>query len=177
MSFVHLIISIFAPRFNKIFTAHGDTDAYYVLSGIDQGEIISPILWCIYYDPLLCKIQNSSLGYTQSINWRKDITKRSSNQFSNHVPALAYMDDTLWMADSRVDLQNIMNVADSFYTLNSIQVNWDKSVLMTNIKDSSSVNFMVSDKNILLSPLPVKHSTRYLRVWISLFDNTTYIRN
>src|SRR5829696_1391767 len=35
MSFVHLIISIFASHFNKIFTAHGDTDAYYVLSGID----------------------------------------------------------------------------------------------------------------------------------------------
>src|SRR5829696_330192 len=70
-----------------------------------------------------------------------------------------------------------MNVTDSFYTLNSIQVNWDKSVLMTNIKDSSLVNFMVNDKNIWLSPLPVKNSTRYLGVWISLFDNTTYIKN
>ena len=86
MTFVHLIISIFTFQFNKIFTAHGDTDAYYVLSGIDQGEIISSILWCIYYDPLLCKIQNSSLGYTQSVNWRKDITKQSTVSFSNHVP-------------------------------------------------------------------------------------------
>jgi hypothetical protein len=44
MTFVQLIISIFTPRFNQIFTVHGNTDAYYVLSGIDQGEIISPIL-------------------------------------------------------------------------------------------------------------------------------------
>jgi hypothetical protein len=63
MTFVYLIISIFGSWFNQIFTANGNTDTYYVFLGIDQGEIISPILWCIYYDLLLCKIQNSMLGY------------------------------------------------------------------------------------------------------------------
>jgi hypothetical protein len=93
------------------------------------------------------------------------------------VPALAYMDDTLWMADSRTDLQNIMALADSFFTLNSIQVNWDKSVLLTNTRDTSAVNFTFNDKDVWLSPLSHKDSTRYLGVWISLFDNTSYIKN
>src|SRR3954451_13413361 len=70
-----------------------------------------------------------------------------------------------------------MTIADSFYTLNSIQVNWDKSVLMTNIKDSSNVNFVFNDKDIWLSPLSHKDSTRYLGVWISLFHNSSYIKN
>src|SRR4051812_49239915 len=168
-SFIKFLISIFLPRFNQVFTAHGNTDTYLVLSGIDQGEIISPILWCIYYDPLLCFMQNSPHGYTQHINWRPDITKRTIHKFSNHVPALAYMDDTLWIADSRADLQNIMTIADSFYTLNSIQVNWDKSVLMINDLDSKPVNFKFNDKDLWLPPLHHKESTRYLGVWVSLF--------
>ena len=72
------------------------------------------------------------------------------------------MDDTLWMTDSRTDLQNIMTIADSFYTLNSIQVNWDKSVLMINDKDPASVNFKFNDKDVWLSPLHYKDPTRYL---------------
>ena len=74
------------------------------------------------------------------------------------------MNDTLWMADSKVDLQNIMAIANSFYTLNSIQVNWDKSVLMTNSRDSSDINFVFNDKNIWLPLLSHKDSTRYLRI-------------
>lgn len=31
--------------------------------GIDQGKIISPLLWIIYYDSLLSKIKNSNFGY------------------------------------------------------------------------------------------------------------------
>src|SRR3954462_13299053 len=48
---------------------------------------------------------------------------------------------------------------------------------MTNIKDTSNVNFIFNDKDIWLPPLSHKDSTRYLRVWISLFDNLTYIKN
>ena len=80
------------------------------------------------------------------------------------------------MADFRTDLQNIMALADSFFTLNSIQVNWDKSVLLTNTRDTSAVNFTFNDKDVWLSPLSHKDSTRYLGVWISLFDNTSYIK-
>ena len=55
--FISLISNLFTNHTNRIITAYGLTDAYNVLIGIDQGEVISPILWCIYYDPLLCKIQ------------------------------------------------------------------------------------------------------------------------
>ena len=64
LRFISLIVNIFTNRTNKIITAYGHTDSYNVLTGIDQGEVISPILWCIYYDPLLCKIQRQQeLGY------------------------------------------------------------------------------------------------------------------
>ena len=41
---------------NQIFTPFGLTDKYDVLVGIDQREVICPLLWYIYYDPLLSYI-------------------------------------------------------------------------------------------------------------------------
>src|SRR4051812_41270141 len=59
-SFLKFVALLFSERFNQIFTAHGNTNLYPILSGIDQEEIVSPILWCIYYDPLcaIFKIHN-----------------------------------------------------------------------------------------------------------------------
>src|SRR3954447_1543753 len=114
-SFTSLVSNCFLSRYNQFFTAYGNTDEYHVLSGIDQGEIISPILWCIYYDPLLCHIQQSSYGYRQQIVWNTDPTKDSPVVISEHTPTLAYMDDTFWIAKSRLDLEHIIDSANSFY--------------------------------------------------------------
>ena len=62
-TFNSLITNLFTQRKNRVFTAVGTTSPYDVLIGIDQGEVISPLLWCIYYDPLLCKIESKHLGY------------------------------------------------------------------------------------------------------------------
>ena len=56
-SFIQLIANLFTDRENEVFTAVGTTPFYKVLTGIDQGEVMSPLLWCIYLDPLLCEIQ------------------------------------------------------------------------------------------------------------------------
>ena len=62
-SFIQLIANLFTDRENEVFTAIGTTPFYKVLTGIDQGEVMSPLLWCIYLDPLLCEIQQRDLGY------------------------------------------------------------------------------------------------------------------
>src|ERR1051325_8528817 len=61
-SFINLISNIFTNRWNRVFTAVGTTDPYEMLTSIDQGEVMSPLLWCIYYDPLLCEINDQELG-------------------------------------------------------------------------------------------------------------------
>lgn len=48
-----LLTGLFLDRKNRVFTPGGLTDPYDMKVGIDQGEIISPLLWIIYYDPLL----------------------------------------------------------------------------------------------------------------------------
>ena len=62
-SAIALISGLFLNWKNTVFTTFGNTDLYDVLVGIDQGEVISPLLWVIYYDPLLARIQQTDLGY------------------------------------------------------------------------------------------------------------------
>ena len=52
-----LILSLFRNRKFQVIIEDGLTDTVMAGDGIDQGETISPILWRIFYDPLLCKIQ------------------------------------------------------------------------------------------------------------------------
>ncbi|EXX73775.1 hypothetical protein RirG_057340 [Rhizophagus irregularis DAOM 197198w] len=60
-SAVKFILSLFTKRTNRVFTAHGSTPAYRVRIGIDQGEVISPLLWVIYIDPLLTVLKHEMM--------------------------------------------------------------------------------------------------------------------
>jgi Reverse transcriptase (RNA-dependent DNA polymerase) len=62
---INFIINLFENRKLKAITSFGLTDEIIAGDGLDQGETISPLLWRIFYDPLLNKIQtNEDLGYT-----------------------------------------------------------------------------------------------------------------
>ena len=130
INFITLIENLFLNRKNQVFTGVGITNEYDVLIGIDQGEIISPILWCIYYDPLLCEIEKSGLGYKLEEKYKKNIYDRLYQEDTFMIGSIAFMDDTQWLTDSKNKLERILNIADSFYTLNDIQVNKDKSELV-----------------------------------------------
>ena len=59
------IINLFKDRILKTITDYGLTQEIIAGDGLDQGETISPLLWRIFYDPLLNKIQKDlQLGYT-----------------------------------------------------------------------------------------------------------------
>src|ERR1043165_1878595 len=58
--FIRFIINLFTNRSNQIFILFGLTDSYNLLVGIDQGEVICLLMWCIYYDLLLSYIQNKT---------------------------------------------------------------------------------------------------------------------
>ncbi|GES85475.1 RNA-directed DNA polymerase from mobile element jockey-like [Rhizophagus clarus] len=57
-----LIKNLFSDRYNWVFTSGDLIDKYKMITGIDQSEIISPLLWIIYYDPFLSKLRKMDLG-------------------------------------------------------------------------------------------------------------------
>ena len=42
----------------------------------------------------------------------------------------AYMDDSTWLANKKETLEQILEIADQFFTLNNIKVNKEKSELL-----------------------------------------------
>src|SRR2546429_4836928 len=176
--YVELILDLFKDRTNQVITQAGVTDPYNVLVGIDQGEVISPLLWCIYYDPLLSRIQQqNSLGY--------NISHSSSSQVNNNImdinasadiPLLAFMDDTMWCSDSSEHLASILSIADSFYQFTNIKVNPDKAVLLSTKRNINQVSLTLDNGQVQnIKVVPPKQSIRYLGVWIAASFNKGFI--
>ncbi len=65
-------------------------------------------------------------------------------QLNAQIAALGFMDDANWISSSLEDLENILEVADDFYTLTRAAINKDKSKLLTNTtskKDPIPIKF------------------------------------
>ncbi|GET04391.1 RNA-directed DNA polymerase from mobile element jockey-like [Rhizophagus clarus] len=177
-NFIQIISSLFKNRQNQVITAYGLTDPYNVLIGIDQGEVISPLLWCIYYDPLLCEIEQRKLGYTleaPKIALNKFYGEDTSEETEKlTISSSAYMDDTQWLAPSQNNLEKILEIADSFYKLNDIQVNKEKSELLVRykqgryrpkLKPHEPVTLRFGSDSIFIIPVSPRSSIRILGVY------------
>jgi ribonuclease HI len=182
ISFITFITNLFTNRQNRIFTAHGTTNSYNVLVGIDQGEVISPLLWCIYYDPLLTKIQklaNENLvGYQLSHTWIQDLQNPTNMSSENcTIPLTAFMDDSHWINDSTEKLERTLEVTDSFNNLNDIQTNDEKAVLLSTRvpKDGQPVTLHIGSRIINITPMATNESTRILGVWITAGKSNQHI--
>jgi hypothetical protein len=101
---LNLILEPFRNRKFKVITSLGLAQSNTAGDGIDQGETISPLLWRIFYDPLLCKIQeNKKYGYSISCEWKQDFSRNNEKltKLVTRQAAIAYMDDTTWIAKSK----------------------------------------------------------------------------
>jgi exonuclease III/ribonuclease HI len=180
----NLLINLFARRTNRIIGHNGLTEPYQVLIGIDQGEVISPLLWCIYYDPLLCEIaQQQNIGYEMTHSWTPDVTKNVQKSLSVKVSSQAYMDDTTWINHNQRQLEHSLEIADEFYILNNIKVNKGKSVLLTNANTSDPSNPLATKvtlnfgrERINIQPARTDQSVRFLGVWINLDLKMNFVK-
>ncbi|GBC40758.1 reverse transcriptase family protein [Rhizophagus irregularis DAOM 181602=DAOM 197198] len=122
-SFINLTKELFLGWKNSVFTAGGLSNPYDVMVGINQGEIISPLLWCIYYDPLLTAIQQEHFGYHVKAKKKINLYENIEVEVNQNITSMAYMDDTNMLAGNKEELEKILKTADDFYTLNDIQIN------------------------------------------------------
>ncbi|GBC00137.1 hypothetical protein RclHR1_03760001 [Rhizophagus clarus] len=177
-------MDLFKDRTNQVITAYGKTTAYDVLTGIDQGEVISPVLWCIYYDPLLAEINKQNLGYTVSCNNIQQVPQLNSAVIEQHVPALAFMDDTQWITDKKDKLESMLSIADSFYRLNDIQINKEKSELMMRTKMykrryshiyNNKINIQFGRESISIKAKHPHEPTRILGVYFNIENDEQFL--
>ncbi|CAB4384488.1 unnamed protein product [Rhizophagus irregularis] len=179
VEFIILITELFLERKNQVFTAVGKTNPYEILTGIDQGEIISPLLWCIYYDPLLCQLQQNNLGYEISAEYTQDIYVEKIKE-SIIFPGKAYMDDTTIIAKNQTQLENMLAIADDFYTLNDIKINKEKSELLLKIEDKFfnydiDIDIKFGTNIMKIKPKQPNESIRILGVWFNIKDDKNFV--
>src|SRR2546423_9021138 len=84
--FIKLTLNLFNNRSNRVITANGLLDPYKVKIGIDQGEVISPLLWVIYIDSLLVTLNNNnSSSYTISFTSTRSQVNTLTLIFMNNI--------------------------------------------------------------------------------------------
>lgn len=174
---IQLILEPFTNRSMQVITDSGLSKEIIAGDGIDQGETISPLLWRIFYDPLLCEIQNiPETGYTMACNWTKDLSKGNhidKEKLSLRQAAIAYMDDTTWIARSEEDMNKILNRANLFYTANDSQINGSKSILITINSQNTMPNKIKIGANLEeVTELDRNACTRFLGIWIGNKNHT-----
>ncbi|GET65107.1 hypothetical protein RIR_jg21183.t2 [Rhizophagus irregularis DAOM 181602=DAOM 197198] len=179
---VRFILNLFTRRNNKIITCHGDTAAYRVRVGIDQGEIISPLLWVIYLDPLLTVLNQEARD--PFILKSSALLNYSPLEFEQHslpISHLTFMDDSTLIASSKSGIEDRLSITAEFYTLNNVQANSAKYVLLSSSSPSSTIifdltpSFLVSDLSLSLSSLSLHASFRFLGVWFSLSASSDFV--
>ncbi|RHZ59961.1 hypothetical protein Glove_360g41 [Diversispora epigaea] len=166
---IDLIINLFKSRKLRIITDYGLTNEITAGDGIDQGEIISPLLWRIFYDPLLCKINNNKhYGYIMHSSWRPDVRFPITKSLTVRTACLAYMDDTTWIASSKSDLQAILNDANQFYYANDSQINGSKSqIIAVNFKGEKETNpIYIGQDRVEVYATSKYEFVRFLGVWM-----------
>jgi len=177
-SFISLILELFTDRYNSVITAYGPSDPYKLQIGIDQGEVISPLLWVIYIDPLLTALnEHNSDPYTIDSNPSIPPTP---------IPTLGYMDDTNLVSASIDSLTKMLKLSQGFYELNNTKINFSKAIFICNRNPAASnlqlpskpesFNFRLDNSSFSLTPIHYRDSFRFLGVWFSLSLSTQYVR-
>ncbi|EXX53657.1 hypothetical protein RirG_241980 [Rhizophagus irregularis DAOM 197198w] len=172
---ITFIINLFSNRYNSIILPNGNLAPYKVLQGIDQGEVISPLLWNIYYDPLFSHInKQSNLAYKCDTTKIKNIYQKHLDiTHSYELSLVGYLDDTTWFSPSLEKLELKLDIAHSFYDMAKIKVNIDKYKILTNQKlanNIKSTQLTINGRQTDVDIVPKYKGTRILGLYINPLD-------
>ncbi|GES84981.1 ribonuclease H-like domain-containing protein [Rhizophagus clarus] len=173
---IELILQLFTDRTNRIIL-HNDSisDPYQVMQGIDQGEVVSPLLWIIYYDPLFARINSlRELAFTVELQQIKNIWNPAADQkVSYSTTVQSYLDDTTWVAPSLTHMKTLLEISNEFYELANIQINKDKYRLLTNNKlyVGKEIELILGTELTKVKINKKKEGVRILGVYIDAFNS------
>ncbi|KAG9291345.1 hypothetical protein G9A89_003449 [Geosiphon pyriformis] len=97
----------------------------------DKGKIFSPLLWRIFYDPLLCEVKRHKQLCEYWIN-TKFVSKsgriESGGGLTLYFLAGAFVDNMISVGNCQASTQYALNIASEFFVINDIFINNEKMV-------------------------------------------------
>ena len=122
---VNFIMLLTTDRKLTVDTAYGESDPFTPTRGLPQGEVLSCILWSIFYDPLLVRLQEETKGY--------ELTKLSNKR---NISAVGFADDLYPISTEVEDSQKQLDIIGSFLNMHNMEVSPSKSKILTNKKSN-----------------------------------------
>ena len=116
-------------RTTRVITPYGLTSPISVLSGIPQGGVESPLLWLLFYDPLLCRLKCETAGVTVATPIHHNPSDAPTIA-AYTIHATSYVDDLAYFAPTAFDLQKGLDIIKSFNDTFHITSNPEKSHLV-----------------------------------------------
>ena len=112
---IQLITELHTDRQARIITAHGLTSPVHIKSGIEQGETYSPLLWKIYYDPILTYIHNKYNNHLLKITCFLTI------QLLTNLPIIPLILDDINFNKLSTTIKTIKNFCKTLYHTRDIE--------------------------------------------------------
>ena len=184
-SYINMIMALAEARDVRVITDHGLSPSFRPAKGIEQGEINAPLLWKIFYDPLLTRLKDLQNGYTlnapapapkldlvsihetfppmEGLLVDSDLlTVPTATQVNN----VSFMDDLTLVNGTLESLRASLAIVESFMALHDIELNARKTVLAYRSRDPPVDPFLVAGQ--LVGTIYQRGEPfRVLGVWIS----------
>ncbi|NXN20316.1 PO21 protein, partial [Indicator maculatus] len=108
---VALIKDLYDNIHTAIKTKKGQTDSIWIRTGVKQGDPMSPLLFNLCIDPLLCTLEESGNGFDY------DMTK---------ITTLAFADDLVLLSSSWSGMNKNIEILEAFCELTGLKTQGEK---------------------------------------------------
>jgi hypothetical protein len=164
-NFIELIMDVAYNRFNQVIIGKELSEEYYVNDGIDQGETWSPLLWRIFYDPLLVYLENMKNETGYKLETHKNTMRPIEEKLEIKFNCTSYMDDMTLISYNKDKMLNLVEICHEFFEINDIKANVNKyELIRVNSKDELEIN------GTKITKVNDELGNRYLGFWFR-YDN------
>ncbi|NXB12993.1 PO21 protein, partial [Cnemophilus loriae] len=108
---ISLVSNMYENISTYITTKKQQTDHIQIRVGVKQGDPLSPLLFNLAMDPLLCELEESGKGYHRG---------------PSSVTAMAFADDLVLLSDSWENMKQNIKILETFCNLTGLKTQGEK---------------------------------------------------
>ena len=126
---VRFLLNIYLFQATRVAWNGFNSQCITVVNGVRQGAVLSPVLFCIYFDELINKLEKAKYGCYIGFCF---------------VGVLAYADDLVLLAPSANATRQMLKICDEFGGRYSVVFNAAKSTMLLCLANRPARSYLIS---------------------------------